>query len=309
MNGDLLSFVVAQTGLSRQAVIRISETARHRYKVFSIDKKRGGKRIVAQPAREVKAVQRAIVAALSSRLPVHESATAYVPGSKLINNAIPHAGQKYLLKFDFENFFPSIDDSAIRKALSGETQNGFSQDDILLVVGSCLWRPPGSSLLGLCIGAPSSPFLSNAVMFEFDGIVSRLARELGISYTRFSDDVTFSGPDASSLSKMELGFRETCRELNAPKLVVNEKKRTFCSRGAAMRVTGLTLSNGGGVTVGRARKRGVRAGVDNYLRGTLDLKKVERLRGEVAFVISIEPLFRDVLIATFGDRVRDVLPS
>lgn len=75
-----------------------------------------------------------------------------------------------------------------------------------------------------------------------------------------------------------------------------------------MRVTGLTLTNQGGVSVGRSRKRGVRAAVFDFVNGRLDEAQIAKLRGELAFVLSIEPDFRDVLLHTYGPAALRVLP-
>ena len=75
-----------------------------------------------------------------------------------------------------------------------------------------------------------------------------------------------------------------------------------------MRVTGLTLANNGMVTVGRARKRGVRAGVDRFVKGRLSSEEARKLRGEIAFVLSVEPDFVHVLLNTYGDSAAGLLP-
>lgn len=305
----LISGAAAKTGLSRQSMMRVASTATHRYKIYQIPKRRGGSRIVAQPAREVKAIQYAILDMLASHLPVHECATAYVPKSRLIDNASPHSGCKFLLKFDFESFFPSIDEHAVVRLLRSRIGERISEAEIRFVVDCCLWLGPGSQRRGLCIGAPSSPFLSNAVMFDFDQAISDSASKIDVIYTRYSDDVTFSSSNSNALGNMENIFRDLCFKIPFPRLQINESKRVFASRSAALKVTGLTLTNQGGVSVGRDRKRGVRAGLKHFMKDELDSESLEKLRGEVAFVLSIEPNFRDVLLRTYGGRVAEMLPK
>lgn len=67
-----------------------------------------------------------------------------------------------------------------------------------------------------------------------------------------------------------------------------------------MRVTVLTLTNNGDVSVGRLRRRGVRSGVNQYVNGGLNDDQVERLKGELAFVLSIEPNSSDTLLRAYG---------
>jgi RNA-directed DNA polymerase len=108
---EAMSAVVARAcGIPESSAKHIASSAANRYKVFYITK-RGGKglREVAQPAREVKAVQRIIIRIVEPMLTIHPAAMAYVAGKSIISNAAAHASAKYLLKLDFSSFFPSID--------------------------------------------------------------------------------------------------------------------------------------------------------------------------------------------------------
>lgn len=298
--------VAKLVGVSPSVCGRIASTARHRYKKFRIPKRRFGEfRQVAQPAREVKSVQRAIVTLLSPILPIHEAATAYVEGSSILRNAAFHENARYLTKLDFRGFFPSIDAAAISMLLRASIPE-ISDDDVRFVLNACLWT--GDGRLALCIGAPSSPFLSNAVMFGFDTDVSAFAVAHGCKYTRYSDDIALSAQEPDLLRPIEDYIRKKCREMDHPRLELNDEKRVAVGRGASMQITGLTLANQGGVTVGRTRKRGVRAGVNRFVSGALSLEEIDALKGEVAFVLSVEPEFRGVLLASYGPQISLLLP-
>lgn len=260
---------------------------------------------MAQPAREVKSIQRAIVEVLSAQLSVHDSATAYKTGSSIILNASQHAHAKFLTKLDFSSFFPSINAATIARLLRASIR-GIQDSDVTFVLDACLWYGDGEH--ALCVGAPSSPLLSNAAMYEFDVAASQVALASGCTYTRYSDDISISAQAPDLLSGVEQQIRVICRGMNYPNLVFNEEKRVAVGRGAAMRVTGLTLANDGAVTVGRLRKRGARAGVKNFLAGHMSLDRVDELKGELAFVLSVEPQYRDVLVSTYGHRIAELLP-
>lgn len=303
----IASRVAAAIGIPPANCRRIAMAAHRRYKIYLIPKKKFGEfRRVAQPAREVKAIQRALVAILSPLLPIHEAATAYRPGTSILKNAQAHIGSKFLTKLDFSNFFPSINAAALAHFLRGAIP-GIQDSDVAFIVSACLWR--GDGPLALCVGAPSSPFLSNAIMFKFDTEVSCLANAHGCVYTRYSDDIALSASEPNILAVVEAEIREIVARLEVPTLAFNESKRLSVGRSTALRVTGLTLSNQGNVTVGRARKRGVRAGVDRFIRGGMPLEQQVRLEGELAFVLSIEPEFRAVLHATYGEGVNMLLPG
>ena len=110
------------------------------------------------------------------------------------------------------------------------------------------------------------------------------------------------------LGPLEQKITQRIAANHSPTLKLNEKKRVSVGRGTAMTITGITLSNQGMATVGRQRKRGVRAGALHYIQGLLSPDEIERLKGEIAFVVSIEPGFRLVLLRTYKDAIRPLLP-
>lgn len=306
---EFIDQVAASLGLSRGVCENIARTAHRRYKVFLIPKKNGrGFRTVAQPAREVKAIQRTLVLMLDQLLPVHPAATAYRPGSSILRNARAHVRAKYITKLDFEAFFPCIDRTSLGRHLRQHLSH-LDGDDIAFILSACCWTPKGTTTQRLCIGAPSSPMLSNSIMHDIDSDIQTYCEEVGAVYTRYSDDICISATMPDVLAPLEQRIRHRIRESTRPTLTLNEAKRVAVGRGSAMNVTGLVLSNQGAVTVGRERKRGVRAGVMRYLKGALDLNETARLKGELAYVISIEPGFRFVLTKTYGMEIQAILPS
>jgi len=105
----LFQELVKATGIRALDLLRIMNTAPKRYKTYVIPKRAGGTRQIAQPAREVKIVQRALTQLLLNKLPVHPAATAYRPGMSILDNALPHAAPNGpILKSDLRDFFPSI---------------------------------------------------------------------------------------------------------------------------------------------------------------------------------------------------------
>ncbi|MGN6229200.1 MAG: retron St85 family RNA-directed DNA polymerase [Dyella sp.] len=301
--------VAALVGLPKHVCVAISKTAHRRYKVFYIPKQDGKRyREVAQPAREVKALQRAIVHLISPKLPIHRSATAYREGVSLRANAIPHIAAKFITKLDLVSFFPSIDRTSLGRFLRSSLSD-CDNEDVGFILSTCCWTPRGTTTQRLCIGAPSSPMLSNAIMYPFDEAFALICREAGAVYTRYSDDICLSAVEPNVLHGVESRIRAILAQSRWPVLQVNEAKRVAVGRGTSMQVTGLTLANQGMVTVGRLRKRGVRAGVKRYFDGLLSVDEIAKLRGELAFVLSIEPGFRFVLLKTYGLRINDLISA
>ncbi len=102
---ELISILIAGTGLSEFDIRSIVRNASMRYKTYLIPKRSGGFRVISQPAREVKALQRVLVSTIINELPIHPAATAYRHHGSIRDNALAHASNGPILKFDFRNFF------------------------------------------------------------------------------------------------------------------------------------------------------------------------------------------------------------
>ena len=290
---DLISKISAELGMLPERVAHIIQTAPLRYKQFEIPKKTGGKRLVAQPAREVKAIQRILMRHIP--LPVHSVAMAYQPGTSIKKNAQRHVGNKYLLKMDFSDFFPSILFEDVAKHIESIFPQEFTEDAKELIARIYTWTPNRKPPLRLCIGAPSSPMVSNSIMFAFDESLNMLAKDNGVIYTRYADDLTLSTNAKNILAKFPQMIQIEVEKLNYPKIKINHKKTVFASTAGNRTVTGVTLNSEGALSVGRDRKRLVSSMYHRYVLGLLNAEEVEKLFGLLSFINSIEPGFSDKL--------------
>lgn len=270
---------------------KIIQTAPLRYKVFNIPKKSGGVREVAQPAREVKAIQRWILKEFAQHFPVHSCATAYQSGSSIKQNAEQHAMSRYMLKLDFSGFFPSIMRSDIELHLLRHCSTIFDNEAQRLLAHVCCWAPDRRPPLRLCIGAPSSPLLSNSVMFEFDEELTKACLQDGAVYTRYADDLTISSKERGVIDKYEQIVASLLVNINYPKLSLNKNKTIRASRAGLRTVTGLVLTPDGKISIGRDRKRLIRSMYYRKTQGLLSESEIEALNGLLAFADGIEPGF------------------
>jgi hypothetical protein len=113
----LLQELSVDLALPQSAVEAILRSAPTRYKIFQIPKRRGGIRLIAQPARELKDIQRLLLERYLNVLPIHPAATAYVIGKNILSNAELHKDAKVLLKLDFKDFFLNIRPEDLRKTV------------------------------------------------------------------------------------------------------------------------------------------------------------------------------------------------
>ena len=289
-----------EVGLSTAALRKYVRTASHRYKTYAVAKKKGGTRIIHHPARSLKFLQRWAVKELEGLIPIHPSATAYHVGASINANAARHASNNFILRVDFREFFPSIKGRDVALLLSKARQGAqvvFDEDDIDTIV-SIVCRHGE-----LTIGAPSSPFLSNAIMYDFDKHWTARATSLHCAYSRYADDLYFSTVRRDVLAGLLEEVRVHLREMPYPNLFINESKLVFTSRKRRRLVTGLILTPQGNLSIGHDRKRYIRSLVHKGITGKLDPSELGRLRGLLSYVKSAEPTFVESLNRKFGEEM------
>ncbi|MCC0004236.1 MAG: RNA-directed DNA polymerase [Methylobacteriaceae bacterium] len=294
-----MDLLILETGLGERDVRAIAATAPIRYKTYEIEKRNGGKRLISQPARELKALQRVIVNEVLDKLPVHPAATAYRPSLSIKDNAKPHTVSGAILKLDFKDFFPSLREVDWESYC--KQHNIFeTPEDIHLSSRILFHRKKTASTLRLAIGAPSSPTLSNVLMFELDTHISKLVASDGITYTRYADDMTFSAPRAWNLVGTLRKVRKLLRDTASPRLQLNTDKTVLVTKKYRRVVTGLVISDDQRVSLGHERKRLLRAAVYRFIQGKLSIREQARLAGNLAFAYSIEPEFIQRLEDRYG---------
>jgi RNA-directed DNA polymerase len=293
---EILSRMATDLAMLPSHVSSVVRTAPLRYKVFEIRKKSGGTREVAQPARELKSIQRWLVHELRALLPVHASATAYINGGSIRTNADPHRTSKHLLKLDFTDFFPSILRCDIDSHLSIHCSGSMDEEARRLVAYTLCWARLRQPPLRLCIGAPSSPLLSNSILFEFDSRLSAIALNDDVTYTRYADDITLSCARRGTLDRFEEVVRHLLSDIAYPRISLNSRKTVLVSKERRRVVTGIVLTPDGRLSIGRVRKREIRAMYHRKLLGRLSVDEIRKLQGLISFADSIEPDFSERLI-------------
>ena len=302
---DLLRRLGVAVLLSPRDLMALVFSAPHRYKVYQIPKRTPGHfRTIAQPAKEVKALQYWVLRHVLSQFEVHSDATAYRKGRSMLHNAKPHARGRYLLKMDFKDFFPSLRAEDFRVLLK-RRETDLDAGEVSALCSILFWMPKGVSPadLSLSIGAPTSPVLSNVLMFDFDKRIADFCKARGVAYTRYADDLSFSSARSEELAAVEEFVVKWCARSKSPKLTVNAAKTVRASKGESRRVTGLVLTNDRKVSLGRDAKRRIRAWVHHFVVGRLKEGELPELRGMLCYVNSVEPSFLDRLRAHYGSEV------
>lgn len=225
-----------------------------------------------------------------SSLPVHECAAAYKQGSSIKKNAEVHARQSYIVKTDFNNFFNSVKAVDLERLFKKYFLDVYSESDLNSIVQLCCYRSTDNGLC-LSVGAPASPLLSNAIMYDFDEKMAQWCSARKIKYSRYADDLTFSTNVSGLSSEILPAVKHFVEVYDWVRLKINDEKTVHVSKKYQRRVTGLILSNDGQVSLGRERKRLISSQIHKFKAGTLERNEVYKLQGLLAFAADVEPIF------------------
>lgn len=213
------------------------------YKTFHIPKKSGGVRDISAPKALLKSFLTYTNKLLQAFYEAPECVTGFVPGKSVVDNAERHIGMNYIFNTDLKDFFPSITKSRVWATLKHPP---FRFNDTIAdaVAGLCCTEVEidGKKRWVLPQGSPCSPVLTNIVCRNLDRQLLRLAKKYRLRYSRYADDITFSGN--RDVFRPEGEFRQ---ELNAvigsQRFTVNEKKTRLQKKSERREVTGLVVSD------------------------------------------------------------------
>ena len=246
------------------AFARVTSQTSH-YVRFRVPKKSGGERLISAPMPRLKAAQRWILDHVLSKVELHDAAHGFAPGRSIVSNARPHVGRAVVINLDLKDFFPSV---AYPRVWGQFRALGYSK--AAATIFSLLCTEPEVDLVHLDgrawyvargerhlpQGAPSSPALTNILCRRLDRVLTTLATRSGFTYTRYADDLTFSG-DAASTDDVGKLLRRVRHLVTAEGFTVHPDKTRVVRRGRRQEVTGLVVNDGVGVE--RATLRRFRA--------------------------------------------------
>lgn len=301
----LIDQIVRETGFSSDQVLGILKRAPHAYCIYTIPKRSGnGVRVIAHPARQLKLLQRWIADRVLADLPIHESVYSYRTGRSVRDHACVHKDTNFLLRIDLTDFFPSITrrDVVALLMLRRSSLKTILTDTDLAVIAKLVCK--GNAIT---IGSPSSPIISNAVLYDFDVKASDIASQYGAIYTRYADDLYFSTNSPNILSTVLEEVRATFRDLPFPRVIINEDKVVFTSRKRKKVVTGLVITPGRNISLGRAKKRHIRGLLHRFGEGLLGDKDISYLKGYMSYCSDVEPEFVNSVKRKYGELLLEQL--
>ncbi len=280
-----------------------SEAARVTHYVrFTVPKRSGGTRELAAPHASIAAAQTWILRELLDRLPVHAAAHGFARGRSTVTNAAPHAGRAVVVNADLKDFFPSITFPRVRGALRGLGYSPAAATVLALLATEAPRRVAtvGGETLHVATGprslpqgACTSPALSNLIARRLDARLAGMARKLGFTYTRYADDLTFSG-DAAADANVGRLLAWVRRVVEDEGFAMNDAKTRIQRRNTAQSVTGIVVNERPGVS--RDVVRRVRSILHHAKREGLAAQNREGrehfdawVRGMVAYIHMVNP--------------------
>jgi len=213
-----------------------------RYVQFQIPKKKPGEfRTIDAPNPTLKTIQQCLNHLFQLLYTPNAAAVGFAKGRSVVSGAKVHLGQKYVYNIDLKDFFPSVASGRLFKRLQSKPFC-LNTDVASLVTDLCCYtNAEGRNVLPQ--GAPTSPTITNFICERMDRKLLKLASAYNLRYTRYADDITFSG--------MQNVFAENgrfCQSLRhivevEEHFTINTDKTRLCHRGERQEVTGLTVND------------------------------------------------------------------
>ncbi len=225
------------------------ETAINHYHYRTKPKRAGGLRVIEAPKDGLKGLQRQILRGILDHVPVHDDAFGFVPGRNCREAAERHCGEPVVICFDLAGFFPSVRGPRVFGLFR---RLGYPHAVARYLTALCTNVTPSRVRLRLSAaerptyriphlpqGAPSSPALANHAAFGLDCRLSGLAGRLGATYSRYADDLSFSG--APYLARV---LPERVAQIVAEEgFALNPAKTRIARAGARQVVTGIVVND------------------------------------------------------------------
>jgi hypothetical protein len=247
-----LAWLADVRGLERAVA---DERLRH-YRYTWLPRPGAPPRLIEAPKPRLKAVQRRILHEILDRIPAHDAAHGFVAGRSVRTHAALHTGRAVVLRLDLEDFFACVAAGRVygifRAAAYPEAVAHTLTALCTNVVPSAEWDALPTAeydarrfRLGrrlatphLPQGAPTSPALASLAAYRLDARLRGVAAALALSYSRYADDLTFSGarpPYGLACSVEAIAREEGFR--------VGRDKTRVRTRGARQLVAGVVVND------------------------------------------------------------------
>ena len=277
------SHLSALLGYKKEYLKKAALHTSYFYRDFEITKKNGKKRPISEPLPSLKEIQVWILKDILEKVPVSPFAKAYKPKTRLTENLKFHKNQPKVFTLDLENFFSSIKMELVEKVF---LELRYSKMVANLLTKLCTRDK------ALPQGVPTSPYLSNLIFKEADTVLADYCKQRKIRYTRYADDLSFSGDfDENELLNL---VTKSIENLN---LHINRSKKKLMTPDKRQTVTGIVVNDKPQVAFSKRNELRQamyyikKFGFDEH-RVYKEIKQanyLEHLLGRINFVLQINP--------------------
>ncbi len=232
------------------------EGLRH-YRYRWVAKRSGGLRLIEMPKLRLRAIQGQVLRKLLNLVPPHPAAHGFRLGHSCLTHAAQHAGKAAVIRMDLQDFFPRVPAPRIQALFA---KLGYPEAVSDALARLCTHRTPGSVFNDSAVrtvlpspvrtsfrtphlpqGAPTSPALANLCAYRFDMRLDALAQSLGATYSRYADDLAFSGgPElAQAMDRFHVQVAAIALEEG---FKINTRKTRLMRAGVRQQVTGIVVN-------------------------------------------------------------------
>lgn len=267
------------THISKYTIYQLSHHSDKYYKTFEIPKKSGGKRTICQPSKKLKGLQSWILVNILNKIQVSPSCKGFRKGSSTLDNALPHIGANTILNLDLKDFFPTVSSKQVYNVFK---TIGYNKLIATVFTNICTYNDM------LPQGSPCSPMLANLTAWNLDLRIQGYVGKRGISYTRYADDLSFSGLNPTKVVKIIPMIKTIINDEN---FEVNHKKTRIASSARAKIVTGLIV-NEDSVGIGKQKYKDLRAKIHHLTLPTeqKNEKLLYHVGGWLSYLNSVDKL-------------------
>jgi hypothetical protein len=273
--------------------------ANKRYRIRAHAKATGGLRLIEIPSESLRVLQRRLLRRLLDRIAPHAAAHAYVHGRSVHTHARNHTNRTIVIRLDLEHFFPSISGARVFllfRALGyrAKVANVLAELCVAAQSRATLRRAVGAvrsdlherySTNHLPQGAPTSPALANLCVYSLDTRLQALAETFGATYSRYADDLVFSGDD--ELAAQSRKFIQIARSIVATEgFRLNTQKTRVMRHSARQSFAGLVVNKR--VNIARRDYDQLKAAVHRATKNMSD-DVVAPLLGRIAWLAQSSP--------------------
>jgi RNA-directed DNA polymerase len=286
---ESINDVAIHSGVSGRELWRLIAAGHRAYTTFRLAKRTGGFRLIDRPTSSLRIAQRWILRSILDKLQTTPSSFGFERGSRLRLHAEQHVGARAVLTIDIENFFPSISIAQVTQVFKVA---GYPPSAASILARLCTCRG------ALPQGASSSPRLANLVCFRLDRRLAAFAARAGLVYSRYADDMSFSGQSPIVLARFRTFISHIIRDSG---FRLNSAKSRLVGPRERKTVTGLVLAqdNAG---IGRRRLRELRARIQHALVAG-DTVDIPAIQGWLDHVSDADPARYRILVR-YVERLR-----